>query len=109
MAKKDLRLNPPTKKSELTKDNMLFFVKTYGTADEKKWFYELLKNNRLKKKNNLTGEITEGYDIQAIRKAFIAKFPEFGGLEKKKKQKQQKQGRKKACFHGGVVENEQYH
>ena len=90
MAKKDLRLNPPTKKSDLTKDNMLFFVKTYGTADEKKWFYELMKKNRLKKKNNLTGEIIEGYDIQAIRKEFIAKFNEFSGLKDKKKETKKK-------------------
>lgn len=87
MAKKDLRLNPPQKKSELTKDNMLSFVLTYGTTDDKKWFYGVLQDNKMKKKNNLTGKIIDGYDVQKIRKLFIARFPEFSGLEKKKETK----------------------
>lgn len=85
MAKKDLRLNPPTTKTDLTKDNMLSFVKKYGTKEEKKWFYDVLKNpdNRIIKQIHFSGEgkTVNGYDISKIRKLFIAKFEEFNHLD----------------------------
>ena len=81
MAKLDLRLNTPTKKSELTKENMLDFMKDEPKKD-KEWFYKTMKSNTKKKKNNLTGEIIEGYDITKIRTLFAEKY--FPDLNKKK-------------------------
>ena len=86
---KDLKLNPPKKKTELTKTNMLKFIKEYGSVEEKKWFIELLEKNTLKKKNNLKGgaEI-EGYDLPVIREEFAkAFFPDISSYEKNKKKK----------------------
>lgn len=74
---KDLRLNPPTKKAELTKQSMLKYIQE-ATAEEKKWFVDLMGKNKIKKKNNLTGEVFEGYDMAKVREAFAQKyFPEI--------------------------------
>ena len=74
MAIKDLKKNTPTKKTELTKDNMLKFIKTYGSTEEKQWFVDLMKGNTITKTNNLTGKDVTGYDLPKIREAFAQKF-----------------------------------
>ncbi len=74
---KALSLNPPTKKTELTKQSMLKYIQE-ATAEEKKWFVDLMGKNKIKKKNNLTGEVIEGYDMAKVREAFAQKyFPEI--------------------------------
>lgn len=92
---KDLKLNPPEKKTELTKDNMLKFIKDYGSEEDKKWFVELMTNNKQKKKNNLTGKVVDGYDLPKIREAFAQKF--FPEISKKAKSARKKTT-KKASF-----------
>ena len=86
MAKvKDLRLNPPTKKTELTKESMLLFMKDESVSKkEKKWFVDLMNSNKVKKKNNLTGEIVETYDLPKVREEFALKyFPQISSKAKK--------------------------
>lgn len=89
---KDLKLNPPTKKTELTKDNMLKFIKEYGSEDDKKWFVDLMKSNKQRKVNNLTKEVVEGYDLPNIREAFAQKF--FPTISKKAKISSKKKSNK---------------
>lgn len=89
---KDLKLNPPTKKTELTKDNMLKFIKENGSDEDKKWFVELMKEHKQKKKNNLTGEIVDGYDLPKIREAFAQKF--FPSVSSKAKSEGKKSSKK---------------
>ena len=91
MAIKDLKLNPPTKKTELTKDNMLKFIKEYASEEDKKWFVDLMKNNKQKKTNNLTGAVIDGYDLQTIRESFAQKFfPTISAKSKKESKKTSK-------------------
>lgn len=83
---KDLKLNPPKKKSELTKHSMLKFIKENGTAEDKVWFFDLMNANVIKKKSNLTGDVIEGYDIPKVREEFAKKFfPEISNQAKNKK------------------------
>lgn len=88
MAKvKDLRLNPPVKKTELTKESMLKFMKDESVSKkEKKWFVDLMNSNKIKKKNNLTGDIVDTYDLPKIREEFAIKyFPEISSKARKSK------------------------
>ena len=85
---KDLKLNPPETKADLTKGNMLKYIKAYGTDEEKKWFVELMEENRQKKINNIDGSEVNGYDLPKVRKAFAEKF--FPDLVKKQKVKSKK-------------------
>lgn len=84
MAKvKDLKLNPPTKKSDLNKDSMLKFIKENGTGEDKEWFVTLMNNNKIKKKNNFTGEVGDGYDLPKVREEFAKRFfPEISSKAK---------------------------
>lgn len=85
----DLKLNPPTKKTELNKKSMLNYIKAHGTDEDKKWFINLLETNIEKKTNNLTKEVINGYDIPAIRNEFAKRFfPDL--LNKKKPNKNKK-------------------
>ena len=91
MAIKDLKKNTPTKKTELTKDNMLKFIKTYGSPEEKQWFVDLMKGNTITKTNNLTGKDVTGYDLPKIREAFAQKFfPEISAKNKSASKKSSK-------------------
>lgn len=86
MAKvRNFRDNPPKKKSELTKESMLLFMKDKSVSKkEKKWFVDLMKSNKVKKKNNLTGEIIETYDLPKVREEFAIKyFPEISSEARK--------------------------
>lgn len=82
---KDLRLNAPEKKTDLTKQSMLKYMKD-ATAEEKKWFVDLMNSNKIKRKNNLTGEVVDGYDMPKVREAFAQKyFPEISGKARRAK------------------------
>jgi hypothetical protein len=86
MAKiKNLRENPPKKKSELTKESMLLYMKDKSVSkDEKIWFFNLMESNRKEKVNNLTHETGIGYDLTKIREEFAKKyFPELYSTKKK--------------------------
>lgn len=87
MAKKvvDLKANPPKAIPNLTKDAMLHYIKNYGTKEDKVWYVNLCKSNIIEKKNNLTNEMSEGFNISAIRKEFAKKF--FPNLLEEKKTK----------------------
>lgn len=88
MASKNLREEAPTKLSELTKQNMLEYMKDKGYED-RIWFVNLMEKNEKKKTNNLPGyegEVIQGYDMPKIRKAFADKyFPELTKKKEKKK------------------------
>ena len=88
MAKKyNLALNPPKKKTELTKDSMLAFMKD-KPAEDKKWFVELMNANKKKVMNNLTNEVVDAYDLPPIREAFAQKyFPEISSKHKREAKK----------------------
>lgn len=79
---KDLKLNPPETKTELTKANMLKYIKTHGSDEDKKWFVELMEDNRLQKTSNINGSVVNGYDLPKVREAFAKRF--FPELSKKK-------------------------
>lgn len=64
----------PDKKSSITRDAMLTYIKTFGTDEDKAWFKELCKNNQVEKLNNLTKQKVMGFDIKEMRKAFINRF-----------------------------------
>ena len=81
----DLKETPPKAIPSLTKDAMLYFVKKYGTKEDKIWYVNLCKSNIIKKTNNITKEVAEGLDISKIRKAFAQKF--FPHLLEEKKTK----------------------
>lgn len=75
--KRDLNKDKPTSKSQLTKENMLEFMRDKPKKD-REWFVKLMKSNTKKKKNNLSGKTIEGYDLPTIRTAFAEKyFPEL--------------------------------
>lgn len=79
MAKKKIDLNNeiPTSKAQLTKENMLEFMRD-KPKKEREWFVKLMKSNTKKKKNNLSGKTIDGYDLPTIRTAFAEKyFPEL--------------------------------
>lgn len=72
---KDLYLNSPKNKKDLKKDNMFDYVKEHGTAEDKKWYATLLKDNEIKVKNSLkNGEVVDSYDWKVIREAFAQRF-----------------------------------
>ena len=85
MAKKTLNplTDTPMKITQLTKDFMLVYIKTNGSAKDKEWFKDLVKRNTIDKVNNLNGEKTKGVDIFAMRKEFAERF--FPQLIKEKK------------------------
>ena len=88
MASKNLKKEAPTKLSELTKQNMLDYMKDKG-YEERIWFVNLMEENGKEKQNNLPGyegDVIQGYDMPEIRKAFAKKyFPEL--IKKKEKKK----------------------
>lgn len=87
----DLKLNPPKNKKDLTKDNMLAYVKEYGTAEDKVWFVELMNANKKKVLNHLTKEVVDSYDFKTVREAFAKRFfPAISTKEKKKPAKKEK-------------------
>ena len=88
--KKDIRLNRPESKAELTKENMLAFVKGYATVEQTEKFIALVADCKVVRKNNLTGNTGEITDIQKLRAGFIKLFDEFAYLEKKKKTEKKK-------------------
>jgi hypothetical protein len=83
----DLKETPPKAIPSLTKDAMLYYIKKYGTKEDKVWYVELCKSNTIKKTNNITKEVAEGLDISKIRKAFAQKFFSYLLEEKKAKSK----------------------
>ena len=86
MGKIDLTLNAPKSKRDLTKENMLDFIKKSNKKEDKTWFKKLMKDNQVKKTNNLTGEITTGYNYTPIREAFASRFfPNISNKAKAKK------------------------
>lgn len=98
-AKIDLKLNPPSDKRALTKENMLSYVKTYGTDEEKRWFKKLMKDNAVKKKNNLTGDVSDTYNFVIVREEFAKKFfPDISKKGKKEAKKKEGKGSKKPSF-----------
>lgn len=73
----DLKLNPPKNKKDLKKDEMLLYVKKYGSRDDKVWFVELLNNNKVVVENQLPdhkGEEVNTYDWKVVREAFAQRF-----------------------------------
>lgn len=80
MAKKKLpTLNPltenPTKKTQLTKDFMLAYIKAKGTEKDKHWFKELVKECTIEKENKLKGKnIVKGLDMKTMRNEFAERF-----------------------------------
>jgi len=74
----------PQKLSELNKESMLKFCISKGKEDLS-WFNDLCLNNRKEKINNITKEQINGFDDNAIRKAFAKKY--FPNLVDKKKTK----------------------
>lgn len=80
---KDLKTNPPTSKRDLTKENMLKFIKNHGSAEDKKWFVDLMNTNKLNKVSNLDGKPVVGYNLGVIREEFARKF--FEDLSSKSK------------------------
>lgn len=88
MAKKKLpTLNPltdtPTKKTELTKDFMLTYIKVKGNEEDKQWFKEKVKEYTIEKENKLKGkELIKGLDITSLRNEFANRF--FPNLNKAK-------------------------
>jgi len=82
--KKDIRLNKPESKAELTKDNMMDYVERYATIEQTEAYIEAVKKCKVVRINNLNGKESEITDIQKLRTAFIRIFPEFEYLNKKK-------------------------
>lgn len=96
----DLTLNTPKKKSDLTKENMLAFVKT-KSQEERTWFKTLMGKHKVRKINNLTKEEYDGYEIPKIREAFAIKyFPEISSKAKK----ESKQNKKTKSFEEELAE-----
>lgn len=86
-APKDLRKEEPTKLSDLTKQNMLKYMKDEAYED-RIWFVELMEKYEKEKDSNLPGhegEVIQGYDMPKIRQEFAKKY--FPGLVKKKEKK----------------------
>ena len=88
----DLKLNPPKSKKDLNKDNMMDYVRDCGTAEDKRWYALLLKNNPKKIKNALKdNEVVDSHDWKVIREEFAKRFffeiSNKGKAEAKKAQK----------------------
>lgn len=74
-SKKDLTLNLPKSKRDLTKENMLAFMKHESRSKEDKvWFVNLLRENQKKVTNSLNGEVVDSYDWPFIREEFAKKY-----------------------------------
>lgn len=81
----DLKKNPPKDKRTLTKMNMINYVKTYGTAEDKEWFKGICSKNQIVRTNNLTGKDANTYNWNVIREGFAKKFfPEASKAKKVK-------------------------
>ncbi len=99
---KDLYKEAPKKLNDLTKDNMLAYVKTKSDAD-KKWFKELMIANRkegepnplYKEGGNMPETITK-YDMPVIREAFAVKY--FYSISKEGRKASKKADKKKPSF-----------
>ena len=97
MAKIDLKLNPPKDKRALTKENMLDFIKKYGTDEDKAWFVKLMNDNKKQVPNNLDKEkIVTSYKFEIVREEFAKRF--FPGISKKGKKDSKKKDTKKPSF-----------
>ena len=83
MAKKNIDLikETPTSKAQLTKENMLNFMKD-KSLEERKWFVGLVKSSTKEKKGNTSDKTVIGYDMPKIRTEFATKY--FPELNKKK-------------------------
>ena len=88
--KKDIRLNKPESKAELTKANMMDYVERYATIEQTEAYIEAIKKCKVIRMNNLNGKETEITDIQKLRAEFIRIFPEFEYLNKKKDKEDKK-------------------
>lgn len=85
--KLDLTLNQPKKKSDLTKESMLAFMKD-KSKEERKWFVDLMNANKIKKIDRLHGnKEIDGYDMAPIRSAFGRKYFPYLYETKEKAQK----------------------
>lgn len=78
MAKKRKELDPltekPENKSDLTKTYMLGYIKAHGTDEDKAWFKELVRNNKVMKKSALDGKEYPQLDLAPTRQAFCERF-----------------------------------
>lgn len=73
----------PTKKTELTKDFMLTYIKIKGTEEDKKWFKARVKEHTIEKENRFkAGETVKGLDLKPLRNEFADRF--FPNLNKTK-------------------------
>lgn len=78
MAKKRQELDPktekPKQKSDLTKTYMLGYIKEHGTDEDKAWFKELVRNNKVMKKSALDGKEYPQLDLAPTRQAYCERF-----------------------------------
>lgn len=102
MAIKDLTKEAPQKLNDLTKENMLAFIKT-KSAEDKSWFKSLMIENRkegqpnplYKEGGNMPETITK-YNMPVIREAFAKRF--FYSISKEGRKESKKTGKKKLSF-----------
>ena len=85
----DLKENPPTSIPNLTKYSMGYYIRDYGTKEDKAWFVNLCKTHTKVMQNNLTKEMIETLDISFVRREFAKRFFPFLLEEKKAKSKAQ--------------------
>ena len=95
MASIDLHLNPPTSKKDLTDANLYKFFIDNGTPEDCNWYADLLEKHTIKKTNNLTGKVIDGYDWPVIREEVAKKFFPDVSATKKKEKKDAEKGKKK--------------
>lgn len=101
MAIKDLTKEAPKKLNDLTKENMLAFIKT-KSAEDKAWFKKTMIENRkegepnplYKEGKNMPKTITK-YNMPVIREAFAKKY--FFSISKEGR-KESKKADKKPTF-----------
>ena len=76
MAKNNLNplTDTPDTLTPLTKDFMLEYVKVKGTEEDKEWYKKVCNSNIVKKKNNFTGQETDGVDYKVVRHEFAKRF-----------------------------------
>ena len=100
MAKIDLTINTPKSKRDLTKDNMLSFMKD-KSKEEKEWFVKLMNDNKLKKIDHLhDGKKIDGYELTKVREEFAKKY--FPAISKANKIKEKK-STKKPSFNDELI------
>ena len=74
MAKEiNLRNGNVVSKSQLTKNNMLAFMRE-EPKEEIEWFVNLMRNNQVEKKSNLDNKTVNGYDMKVVREEFAKKY-----------------------------------